>query len=97
MTIFWTNTPAFCRQLTGNPPRLDSDEPLPEEEPEDAWRGTMGTGVDWTGRTPDAGLSSVRGGGRLSRKLVSLVCDLCCSVPYENILKNERYLFLLSS
>lgn len=61
VTIFCTNTPAFCRQLTGNPPRLD---PEPEES-EDAWRGIMGTGVDWTGWTLATGFSSARGGGRL--------------------------------
>lgn len=47
---------------------LDPDESLPEAEPADAWRGVMGTGVDWTGRTLATSFSSIRGGGRLSRK-----------------------------
>lgn len=67
VTIFCTNTPAFCRQLTGNPPRLDPEALLLGVEPADAWRGIMGTGVDWTGRMLATGFSSVRGGGRLSR------------------------------
>lgn len=36
VTIFCTNTPAFCRQLTGKPPRLDPDEVSVGAEPEDA-------------------------------------------------------------
>lgn len=52
---------------------LDPDESLPGAEPADAWRGIMGTGVDWTGRTLATSFSSVRGGGRLSRKVISLL------------------------
>lgn len=36
VTIFCTNTPAFCRQWTGNPPRLDASEVSLGAEPEDA-------------------------------------------------------------
>lgn len=36
VTIFCTYTPAFCRQLTGNPPRLDAAEVSVGAEPEDA-------------------------------------------------------------
>lgn len=36
VTIFCTNTPAFCRQLTENPPRLDAAEVSLGAEPEDA-------------------------------------------------------------
>lgn len=36
MTIFCTNTPAFCRQLTGKPPRPAPDELSLGAETEDA-------------------------------------------------------------
>lgn len=36
VTIFCTYTPAFCKQLTGNPPRLDAAEVSLGAEPEDA-------------------------------------------------------------
>lgn len=52
---------------------LDPDESLLGAEPAEAWRGIMGTGVDWTGRTLATCFSSVRGGGRLSRKVISLL------------------------
>lgn len=67
VTIFWTNTPAFCRLL-----RLKFSAALDPEEAEevgpvpwDACRGVMGTGVDWTGRTLATGFSSGLVGGRL--------------------------------
>lgn len=72
VTILCTNTPAFCRQLTGKPPRLDPDELSPGAGPVAACRGIMGTGVDWTGRTLATGFSSIRGGGRLSRECTLL-------------------------
>lgn len=75
VTILCTNTPAFCRQLTGKPPRLDPDDSLPGAEPADTCRGIMGTGVDWTGRTLATGFSSVQGDGRLGRICFSLVPD----------------------
>lgn len=64
VTIFCTNTPAFCRQLTGKPPRLHLEESLPGAELADAWRGIIETGVDWTGLTLATGFSSVLVGGR---------------------------------
>lgn len=61
--IFCTNTPAFCKQLTGKPPRLDADESLEVGAgPTDAWPGTAGTGAAWIGRTLADILSSVWGG-----------------------------------
>lgn len=72
VTILCTNTPAFCRQLTGKPPRLDPDELSLGAEPADACRGIMGTGVDWTGRTLATGFSSERAGGRLSREFIAV-------------------------
>lgn len=71
--ILCTKTPAFCRQLTGKPPRLGPDGPSLWPEPVDAFWGIMGTGVDWTGRTLATGFSSVRAGGRLSGGMRSLV------------------------
>lgn len=67
VTIFWTNTPAFCRQLTGKPSRLDLEGSRFGPEPEDVCRGIMGIGVDWTGRTLATGFSSVTAEGRLYR------------------------------
>lgn len=46
VTIFCTNTPAFCRQLTGKPPRLDEEEPRSGAEPAATWRGIMGADAD---------------------------------------------------
>lgn len=65
VTIFCTDTPAFCRQLTGKPP----DESSMGAEPAEACRGIMGSGVDWLGRMLAAGFSSGRGGGRLESDL----------------------------
>lgn len=67
VTIFCTNTPAFCRQLTLKPPRLDLEESRSWAEPADTWRGIMGTDPDWTGLTLATGFSSVCVGGRLHR------------------------------
>lgn len=67
VTIFCTNTPAFCRQLTLKPPRLDLEESRSWAEPADTWRGVVGTDPDWTGLTLATGFSSVCVGGRLHR------------------------------
>lgn len=64
VTIFWTKTPAFCRQLTGKPSRLDLEGS--RFGPADACRGIVGFGVDWTGRTLATGFCSVTV-GRLYR------------------------------
>lgn len=60
VTILCTETPAFCRVLTGRPPaKLEPAMPMP------TWRGIMGMGVDWIGLTLATGLSSARVMGRL--------------------------------
>lgn len=62
VTIRCTWTPAFCRELTGRPP-----EALEPAIPIATWRGIIGMGVDWMGRTLATGLSSARTMGRLEQ------------------------------
>lgn len=86
VTIFWTNTPAFCRLL-----RLKFSAALEPEDAEetgapvpwDACRGVMGTGVDWTGLTLATGFSSDLGGGRLTK--TSIVWELNTDVTTNEL------------